>query len=164
MVRWIDDLKSALVLSSALGLAAASTVPLLLPSLPAEARSLPLPLPMFCIALAAQLIVLYGLLGFAGIRLARTRGLEPAPYLTVIWNPRATRSGWSRALVAFTFGLGCGALLVAAVAGIQRCLPGTLPGTLHPPGMIAALLASTTGEGRNAPRYFVCVRSERRPI
>ena len=145
MVRWTDDLKSALVLSSALALAAASTVPLLLPSLPPEARSLPLPLPVFYILLAGQLVVLYGLLGFAGLRLARTRGLEPAPYLTALWNPQATRLGWNRAGVAFTIGLGCGALLVAAVGAIQRFLPGTLPGTLHPPGIAAGLLASTTG-------------------
>ena len=91
MVRWIDDLKSALVLSSALALAAASTVPLLLPSLPPEARSLPLPLPVFCMVLAGQLVVLYGLLGFVGLRLARARGLEPAPFLTAIWNPQARR-------------------------------------------------------------------------
>jgi hypothetical protein len=57
MVRWIDDLKSALLLSSALALVAASTVPLLLPSLPPEARSLPMPLPVFCIVLAGQLVV-----------------------------------------------------------------------------------------------------------
>jgi hypothetical protein len=145
MVRWIDDLKSALVLSSAFALAAAATVPLLLPSLPSEARSLPLPLPVFCLALAGQLVVLYGLLGFAGLRLARNRGLEPAPYLTFLWNRQAKRRGWTRAGVAFTIGLGCGALLVAAVAAIQRFLPETLPGTLHPPGIAAALLASTAG-------------------
>jgi len=145
MVRWIDDLKSALVLSSALALAAASTVPLLLPSLPPEARSLPLPLPVFCMVLAGQLVVLYGLLGFVGLRLARARGLEPAPFLTAIWNPQAIRWGWRRAGVAFTIGLGCGALLAAVVAAIQRLLPGTLPGTLHPPGIAAGLLASTAG-------------------
>jgi hypothetical protein len=145
MVRWSDDLKSALVLSSALALAAASTVPLLLPSLPPEARSLPLPLPVFCLVLAGQLVVLYGLLGFVGLRLARTRGLEPAPYLTALWNPQAARRGWGRAGVAFAIGLGCGALLAAVVAAIQTFLPGTLPGTLHPPGIAAALLASTAG-------------------
>lgn len=100
---------------------------------------------MFCTVLAVQLVVLYGLFGFVGLRLARTRRLEPAPYLTAIWDLQATRWGWSRAGVAFASGLGCGALLVAAVAAIQRCLPGTLPGTLHPPGIAAALLASTAG-------------------
>jgi hypothetical protein len=145
MVRWFDDLKSALMLSSAFALAAAATVPLLLPSLPPEARSLPLPLPVFCVVLAGQLVVVYGLLGFAGLRLARTRGLEPAPYLAALWNPQASRRGWSRAGVAFTIGLGCGAMLVAAVEAIQSFLPGTLPGTLHPPGIAAALLASTAG-------------------
>jgi len=145
VVRWVDDLKSALLLASAFALAAAATVPLLLPWLPPEARSLPLPLPVFCTALAVELVVVYGLLGFVGIRLARTQGLEPVPGLTAIWNPQAARWGWRRAAVAFAVGLGCGALLVAAVGAIQRFLPETLPRTLHPPGVAAALLASTAG-------------------
>jgi hypothetical protein len=145
VVRWIDDLKSALVLAGTFALAATATVPLLLPSLPPEARSLPLPLPVFCAVLAVQLVFLYGLLGFAGIRLARTRGLEPVPDLTAIWNPQATRWAWKHAPASFAVGLGCGALLVAAVAAIQRFLPWTLPGTLHPPGIAAALLASMAG-------------------
>jgi membrane protease YdiL (CAAX protease family) len=145
MVRRVDDLKSAFFLSSAFALAAAATVPLLLPSLPPEARSLPLPLPVFGTVLAMQLLVVYGLLGFFGLRLARTRGLEPAPSLTALWDPQAPRWEWRRAGVAFAVGLGCGAFLVAAVEAIQRFLPGTLPRTIHPPGIAAALLASTAG-------------------
>ena len=145
MVRRVDDLKSALVLSSAFAMAAAAAVPLLLPSLPPEARSLPLPQPLFCTVLAVQLVVLYGLLGFVGLRLARTRGFEPAPCLTAIWTPQAHRWGRRRAEAAFAIGLSCGALLVAAVAAIQRLLPGTLPKMLHPPGVAASLLASMAG-------------------
>jgi hypothetical protein len=144
-VRRVDDLKSALVLAAAFAVAGAATVPLLLPALPAEARSLPLPLPAFCAVLAVQLVVVYGTLGFAGLRLGRARGLEPAPYLTAAWDRRAGRPGWGRAVVAFAVGLGCGTFLVAAVAAIRRLLPGTLPGTLHPPGVAAALLASAAG-------------------
>ena len=144
-MRWGDDLKCALILASAFALAAAATVLLLLPSLPPEGRSLPLPLPVFCTALAVQLVVVYGLLGFVGIRLARTQGLEPVPGLTAIWNSQAARWGWRRAAVAFGVGLGCGTLLVAAVGAIQRFLPETLPRTLHPPGIAAVLLASTAG-------------------
>jgi hypothetical protein len=144
-VRWVDDLRSAVLLATAFALAATATVPLLLPWLPPEARSLSLPLPVFCTALAVQLVVMYGLLGFVGIRLARTQGLEPVPGLTAIWNPQAARWRWRRAAVAFAVGLGCGALLVAAVGAIQRFLPETLPGTLHPPGVATALLASTAG-------------------
>jgi hypothetical protein len=134
-----------LVLAAAFAAAAAATVPLLLPSLPAEARSLPLPLPVFCAVLAAQLIVTYGMLGYAGLRLARTRGLEPAPYLTALWDRRAMPPGWGPVASACILGLGCGALLVVAIAAIRRFLPGTLPATLHPPGIAPALLASTAG-------------------
>src|SRR5215831_18446908 len=93
VVQRVDDLKSALVLSGAFAVAAASTVPLLLRSLPAEARSLPLPVPAFCAVLAVQLVVVYGTLGFAGFRLARGRALEPALYLSSLWNRQETRWG-----------------------------------------------------------------------
>jgi hypothetical protein len=136
VVRPVDDLKTALVLSGAFATAAVASVPLLLPSLPPEAQSLPLPLPVFCAVLAVQLVVVYGLLAFAGLRLARARGLEPAPELTAI---RGRLAG------ASAVGLGCGVLLVAAVAAIRRWLPDTLPSTLHPPGFAAALMASTAG-------------------
>ena len=144
-MRRVDDLKSALVLAGALAVAAASTVPLLLPSLPPEARSLPLPLPLFCAVLAVQLVVVYGAFAFVGLRLARARGLEPAPELTAIWNRQARRGRWGRVGVAFAIGLGSGALVVAVMAAIKRYLPGTLPGTLHPPGVAAALVASAGG-------------------
>ena len=145
MARRIDDLKSALTLSSAFAVAATATVPLLLPSLPPDARSLPIPTPVFCALLAVQLAVLYGILGFVGIRLARARGLEPAPCLTAIWGPRPTGWEWRQAAGAFANGLSCGALLVAAVAAIRRFFPETLPGMLHPPGVTAAILASMAG-------------------
>jgi hypothetical protein len=145
VARRVHDIKSALILSTAFAAAAALTVPLLLPALPAEARSLPLPLPVFCAMLAVQMVAFYGMLGFAGLRLARMRGLEPAPYLTALWDQQARRPRGDRAGVAFAVGLGCGVLLVATIAAIQRLLPWTLPGTLHPPGFAAALLASVAG-------------------
>jgi hypothetical protein len=144
-VRRVDDLKSALVLSSAFAVAAASSVPLLLPSLPEEAGSLPLPTPVFCALLAVQLVVVYGLLGFAGLRLARSRGLEPAPYLSALWGSQPGRSSWGPMALAFGVGLGCGVVLVAAVSAIQVFAPETLPAMLHPPGIAAALLASAAG-------------------
>src|SRR5262249_1257666 len=123
VVRRVDDLKSALVLSSAFGMAAAAALPLFLPSLPPEVPALPLPLPFFCARLAVQLVVVYGLLGFVGLRLERTRGFEPVPCLTAIWNPKSNRCGWSWAGGAFAIGTCCGALLVAAVNAIQRVVP-----------------------------------------
>jgi hypothetical protein len=145
MVRVVDDLKSALVLSGAFAVAAASAVPLLVPALPPEARSLPLPLPLFCAVLAVQLALVYGLLGLAGLRLARSRGLEPAPVLTALWAPQAVGRARSRVGLALVAGLGCGVLLVTAVWAIRRLLPGTLPPGLHPPGVAAALAASAAG-------------------
>jgi hypothetical protein len=88
VVRPVDDSKSALILSTAFAVAGASAVPLLLPSLPAEAGSLPLPVPVSCAGLAVQFVVVYGMLGFTGLRLARSRGLEPAPCLSALWDPQ----------------------------------------------------------------------------
>jgi hypothetical protein len=65
--------------------------------------------------------------------------------LTAIWNPQSNRWEWGRAGSAFAIGIGCGALLVAAVAAIERFLPATLPGMLHPLGVAASLLASVAG-------------------
>jgi hypothetical protein len=145
VVRVVDDLKSALILSGMFAVAAAVTVPLLLPALPPEAQSLPLPLPLFCAVLAVQLTLVYGLFGLAGFRLARSRGLEPAPVLTALWAPQAAGHARSRLGLALAAGLGCGVVLVAAVAMIRRHVPGTLPGMLHPPGLAAALAASVAG-------------------
>lgn len=140
-----DDLKSAAALSLAYGIAAALAVPALLPSLPPEARELPLPLPMFCLVLGVQMTVLYGLLAWSGLRLARQRQLDPAPLLSAIWinsqPPRMTRP-W---VVAAIVGLTCGCLLVGVVAQIKWLAPDTLPSTLHPPSPLAALIASTAG-------------------
>ncbi|MBI3464482.1 MAG: CPBP family intramembrane metalloprotease [Planctomycetes bacterium] len=145
MVRVVDDLKSALILSGGFALAASAVVPGLLQTLPPEARSLPLPLPAFCAVLSVQLLAVYGLLGLAGLRLARGRGREPAPQLTALWAPHAACPGWSRVPFAFALGLGCGLLLVAAVATVQRTFPETLPQMLHPSGFTTALLASVAG-------------------
>src|SRR5262245_22403772 len=76
----------------------AATVPFLLPSIselvPPEQRTLPLPLPLFCVALAIQFLVFYGLLGLAGLCLARARNREPAPLLSAIWaGQRPSRIG-----------------------------------------------------------------------
>jgi hypothetical protein len=95
--------------------------------------------------LALQLAVVYGVLGYLGLRLARKRGLEPAPHLTAIWNQQASRPKWNQLAIAFVSGLICGVWLVATVAAIQRLLPGTLPPTLHPPGIATALMASAAG-------------------
>lgn len=144
-IRRLDDLKSALLLSGMFGIAAAFTVPALLPALPPDAQKLPLPVPAFCIILAIQLIAVYGLLGFCGLRLARFRGLNPAPQLTSLWTMQPRHDGSRPLAIAFAAGLSCGLLLVGVVAAIQYFLPGTLPATLHPPGIVAALVASTAG-------------------
>ena len=143
-----NDLKTAAVLAGSAGLLGAVTVPFLLPSIseraPPDQRTLPLPLPLFCVVLAVQFLVIYGLLALAGLRLARARNREPAPLLTALWaNKRADRFVWPAA-GAFATGLLCGLALVGAIALIKRALPQTLPDVLHPPSLWGALLASAT--------------------
>jgi membrane protease YdiL (CAAX protease family) len=142
------DLKTAAVLAGAAGVLGAVTVPFLLPSIselvPPDQRTLPLPLPLFCVILAVQFLVLYGLLGLAGLRLARARNREPAPLLTALWaNKRPDCFGWPAA-GAFATGLLCGLALVGTIELIKRTLPHTLPEVLHPPSLWGALLASAT--------------------
>src|SRR5262249_19085229 len=109
---------------------------------PPDQRRLPLPLPLFCVVLAVQILVIYGLLALAGLRLARARNREPAPLLTALWaNKRPDRFAWPAA-GALATGLLCGLVLVGAIALIRRALPQTLPGVMHPPSVWGALLAS----------------------
>ena len=143
-IRAIDDAKSAFLLSGAFALAAAATVPGLLPSLPPEAQSLPLPLPLFCAVLAVQMTAIYGVVAFAGFRLALRRGADPSSLLTACWTQLSPATRRERFVVAFGTGLCCG-LLVAAVNAIQSLFPETLPHTLHPPGIAVAMLASLAG-------------------
>src|SRR5262245_44097044 len=89
-VSTFHDVKTAAVLAGSTGLLGAVTVPFLLPSIyemvPSEQRTLPLPLPVFSIVLAVQMLVVYGLFALAGLRLARAREREPAPLLTALWT------------------------------------------------------------------------------
>jgi membrane protease YdiL (CAAX protease family) len=120
----------------------------LLPSIselvPPEQRTLPLPLPLFCVVLAIQFLVFYGLLALAGLRLARARNREPAPLLSAVWTGQRPSSVSLPAGLAFGTGLLCGVALVAAVTLIKLFLPQTLPSTLHPSSFWGALLASAT--------------------
>jgi membrane protease YdiL (CAAX protease family) len=147
-VSIVNDLKTAAVLAGSAGLLGAVTVPLLLPSIfelvPPERRTLPLPLPLFCVVLAIQFLVIYGLLALAGLRVARARDREPAPLLSAIWArehplPFGVSAGW-----ALGTGLLCGLVLVGAIALVKHALPQTLPEVLHPSSFWGALLASAT--------------------
>jgi hypothetical protein len=140
-----DDLKSSSVLSASFALASAATVPLLLPSLPENARELPLPLWAFCLVLAVQLALVYGLIALAGCRLARRVGHEPVPVLSALWTRKNQHPSRRDIGIPVVAGLACGVFLVVVVGAIQRLLPSTLPGTLHPPGILAALAASSAG-------------------
>jgi membrane protease YdiL (CAAX protease family) len=148
-VRIVNDLKTAAVLAASAGLLGAITVPFLLPSafelVPPEQRTLPLPLPLFCVVLAIQFLIIYGLLALAGLRLARARNLEPAPLLSAVWANRRPDHFVRPAGSAFGAGLLCGVVLVGVMRLIKRLLPQTLPGVLHPSSVWGALLASATG-------------------
>src|SRR5262245_37503546 len=145
-VSILNDLKTAAVLAGLAGLFGAVAVPALLPSIfelvSPEQRTLPLPLPLFCVLLAIQILIIYGLLALAGSRLARARNGEPAPLLTAIWTRRQAQPVGLQASLAFGTGVLCGLVLVGAVALIRLVLPETLPKTLHPTSFWGSLLAS----------------------
>jgi membrane protease YdiL (CAAX protease family) len=147
-VSIVNDLKTAAVLSGSAGLLGAVTVPFLLPSIfelaPPDQRTLPLPLPLFCVALAIQFLLVYGLFALAGLRLARARDREPAPLLSAIWTEKRPNRFGLPAGLAFGTGILCGLALVGAIALIKRVLPQTLPELLHPSSFWGALLASAT--------------------
>src|SRR5215813_8763582 len=131
-----NDLKTAAVLAGTAGLLGAVTVPFLLPSIfelaSPDQRTLPLPLPLFCVVLAIQFLVIYGLLALAGLRLARSRNREPAPLLSAIWAKKCPDRFGLSAAWSFGTGLLCGLGLVGAIALIKHALPQTLPSVLHP--------------------------------
>ncbi|HMF20200.1 MAG TPA: CPBP family intramembrane glutamic endopeptidase [Gemmataceae bacterium] len=138
-----SDLKTAAVLSGAFAIIAAVAVPFMLEIIPADAqKELPLPVPIFALILAIQSWVVYGLLGWAGLRLARQRELEPAPLLTFFWTGQWPARIWLRLGLAFGAGLLCGLALVVFVAVIHRSAPETLPQRLHPPSIRSALIVS----------------------
>src|SRR5262245_16563627 len=137
-----DDLKTAGLLAGAFAALGAATVPLLLPMAPPGVRELPLPVTLFSLVLALQVLVVYSLLALAGLRLARQRGLEPAPLLSALWIGRRPGPVVRPLAIALGIGLACGLFLVATIVLIHRLAPRTLPQILHPPSFGAALLAS----------------------
>ena len=147
-VSIVSDLKTAAVLAGSAGLLGAATVPFLLPSIfelvPAEQRTLPLPLPLFCVVLAIQFLLVYGSLALAGLRLARARHREPAPLLSALWTGQRPGRVGVPAVQAFGTGLFCGVVLVGAVVLIKLVLPQTLPEVMHPSSFWGSLLASGT--------------------
>ena len=138
------DLRTASLLSGLYGVTGAIAAVLLLPLIAARTEvQLPVPTPVFAALLAVQLMVIYALLGWAGLRMARRRGLDPAPTLTKLWQGLGVRIGWRGMAAGAVGGLISGAALVLAIKIITRVLPGTLPAMLHPPSAASALAAST---------------------
>jgi membrane protease YdiL (CAAX protease family) len=101
-------------------------------------------MPLFCVALGLQLLIIYGLFAFAGLRLARARNRQPAPWLSALWVKSRPPRIALRSLWAFGTGAMCGLVLVGAIELIKRVFPQTLPAVLHPPSLWGALLASAT--------------------
>jgi membrane protease YdiL (CAAX protease family) len=141
-----SDLKTAAVLAGTAGIFGAVTVPLLLPAVfervSPEQRALPIPLPLFCVAIAVQFLIVYGMLALLGLRLARARDREPAPLLTAVWTRTRVNRFASPASLAFATGILCGLALIVVIALIQRFAPHTLPDLLHPSSLWGALSAS----------------------
>jgi membrane protease YdiL (CAAX protease family) len=138
-----SDFKSAAVLAGTFAVIAAIALPFMLEIVPADAqKELPLPVPIFALILAVQSWVVYGLLGWAGLRLARQRGLEPTPLLTSFWTRRRQPRIRLRFGLAFGGGLLCGMALVVFVSIIHGLAPETLPERLHPPSIRSALIVS----------------------
>jgi hypothetical protein len=132
------------VLSAAYGISAAVTALSLLPALREKVEwTPPLPMPLFVAILAVQLTAIYGLLGWAGARMARRRGVEPAPTLTRLWMGEGFSVRWRGMGAALVGGTASGATLVILVKFILHLWPDTLPATLHPPDVASALSAST---------------------
>ncbi len=134
------DLKYAAMLAGAYGILGAVAAVLLMPLIASKVSvELPLPLPVFAAILAVQLTVVYGLLAWGGLRMARARGLDPTPSMA----RRAPRERVERAVVPGVAGLASGAAIVLGVRAIQMVFPGTLPPVLHPAGVMAAIGASS---------------------
>jgi hypothetical protein len=112
------DLKIAGTLAAATALFGGITVPLLLPSIfelvPPAQRTLPLPLPLFSVLVATQFLIFYCALAWAGLRLARARNREPAPWLTSVWSRQRRPDSASGVGLAFGTGFICGLILVGA--------------------------------------------------
>lgn len=137
-----DDFKTATLLAGVFGLLSALTALVLTPLLPVDSGALPLPLPLFSLILAFQLWLVYGLLAWAGFRLARSRGHEPAPFLSSLWKKLSPPHPWSSLGAALVIGAACGVFVIRAVSIIRRLAPESLPATLHPPTLLGALLSS----------------------
>lgn len=140
------DLRSAALLAGVYGVTGAVAALLLIPLVAQKTEvKLPLSVPAFAVVLAVQLTAIYGLMAWAGLRMARGRGLEPAPMLTQLWRGERLRVGWVGFGRGALTGLLVGSALVLAVKGITRAFPGALPEMLHPPSVLSALAASTAG-------------------
>jgi hypothetical protein len=142
-VSIVSDLKTAAVLAGSAGLLSAVTVPFLLPSIvelvpPEQRTTLPLPLPLFCVVLAAQFLIVYGLFALAG---AQPRAGSPAHCHLDKEAPRPLR-------LAGSPGIRDGRSLWDHPRRHdhvdQACFATNAPGRLHPSSLWGALLASAT--------------------
>jgi hypothetical protein len=120
-----EDLRVALVLAAAAGVATLLVFPYLLDLMPDLRAKSPMPLPALAALQALQGLVLCGVLAWLGLRMQPRAGLD-APWL------RALLARRPRPPVAWAASAGLGVLAAIAVGACAWLLDPHLPARLHP--------------------------------
>lgn len=135
-----EDLRLAMWLGLACGLATAALFPYLMLLMPAELAKLPMPLPAIIVLQSLQSTLLFGLLAFAGLRMGHALGLG-APWL------RALATGRPRSAQPWPLAIVVGALVGGAIVALDPLFAAHMPAPLQP--------LPDTGSGAHAAAGFL---------